>query len=59
MEIFEDDEWISADQVAQHLGVPAKWVYRNRHSLDLPCKSFGRKVRFNKRLLMVWILRQP
>jgi hypothetical protein len=59
MEIFDDDEWVSADYVARQLDLPPKWVYRNRHALGIPGKSFGRKVRFNKRLLIQWIERQP
>lgn len=59
MEIYDDDEWITAVDIAQKLAVSEKWVYRNRHHLGLPAKKFGRKVRFNKRLFLDWLNKQP
>ena len=59
MEIYDDDLWITAVEIAQQLAVSEKWVYRNRHQLGLPGKKFGRKVRFNKRLFLEWLKTQP
>jgi predicted DNA-binding transcriptional regulator AlpA len=54
------ERYVQVDAVAEHLGMSRKWVLNRTRRLDdpLPCKNFGRSVRFLLSEVDAWALRQ-
>jgi predicted DNA-binding transcriptional regulator AlpA len=54
------ERYVRVDAVAEHLGMSPKWVFNRARRLDdpLPCKNFGRSVRFLLSEVDEWAARQ-
>ncbi len=55
---LSDYRMLTAEEVAQHLRVSVKTVYRWAKSGELPCTKWGRTVRFLERDVEAHILKQ-
>jgi excisionase family DNA binding protein len=54
----EDTRLLTADQVAERLGVPKSWVYARARAGRIPAVRLGRYYRFRPRALEDWIMEQ-
>jgi excisionase family DNA binding protein len=49
------DRLLTADEVADRLGVPASWVRESARSGAMPCVRLGRYVRFDLDDVEAWL----
>lgn len=49
------EPWVSAEQVAQHLGVAKDTVYRRRENRGLPAHRVGRLWKFKLSVVDDWV----
>jgi excisionase family DNA binding protein len=48
-------EVLSAEQVAELLGVDSKTVYDYANRGEIPCRRLGRRVLFGRRAILAWL----
>jgi excisionase family DNA binding protein len=48
-------EVLSAEQVAELLGVDSKTVYDYANRGEIPCRRLGRRVLFGRRAILDWL----
>lgn len=52
------DRLLTAEEVAEILGVSPEWVYDAARERRLPCIRIGRIVRFRREAIEAWIIDQ-
>jgi excisionase family DNA binding protein len=49
------DEVLSAEDVAELLGIDVKTVYDHANRGRLPCRRLGRRILFGRRAILAWL----
>jgi excisionase family DNA binding protein len=53
--VSEESITITADEVAELLGIARKTVYEAAGRGDIPCRRLGRRVLFSRRVILQWL----
>jgi excisionase family DNA binding protein len=53
-----DGKLVTADEVADHLNLPKSWVRERTRAGDIPCRRFGKYVRYSLAEVRTWAEKQ-